>query len=217
MHATSKPLAALWVALGAYVYTHCREKGGDLGDLPLPTVPVFALLCVYMAIKVLGPLVYEQDPIQVTWNFLLTFFNQEKGRQIKVDNWIDEYTDMHDDSKASTEMRNKDYATMVNSYYELATLFYEWGWGTSFHFAYRRKGESFGESIRRHEYYLAGRLGLRSGEKVLDCGCGVGGPYRNIAQFTGCDVTGITINEYQVSRAPFVACVVPYQVPLPLN
>ena len=29
-------------------------------------------------------------------------------------------------------------ATMVNAYYELATSFYEWGWGQSFHFAQRK-------------------------------------------------------------------------------
>ncbi|CAM9924935.1 unnamed protein product, partial [Choristocarpus tenellus] len=58
--------------------------------------------------------------------------------------------------------------------------------------------QSFRE--QRHEYYLAGRLGLSKGEKVLDCGCGIGGPYRNIARFTNADVTGITINEYQVKR-----------------
>ena len=52
--------------------------------------------------------------------------------------------------------------------------------------------------IQRHEYYLAGRLGVKRGDKVLDCGCGIGGPYRNIARFTGADITGITINEYQV-------------------
>ena len=51
---------------------------------------------------------------------------------------------------------------------------------------------------QRHEYYLAGRLGLKKGSKVLDWGCGIGGPYRNIARFTGADITGITINEYQV-------------------
>eukprot|EP00612_Vaucheria_litorea_P001309 CAMPEP_0171456974 /NCGR_PEP_ID=MMETSP0945-20130129/3244_1 /TAXON_ID=109269 /ORGANISM="Vaucheria litorea, Strain CCMP2940" /LENGTH=299 /DNA_ID=CAMNT_0011982501 /DNA_START=414 /DNA_END=1313 /DNA_ORIENTATION=- len=90
---------------------------------------------------------------------------------------------------------------MVNAYYELATQFYEWGWGSSFHFAYRLPCESFSESIRRHEYYLAGRLGVNPNEKVLDVGCGIGGPYRNIARFTGANITGITINQYQVQRA----------------
>ena len=56
------------------------------------------------------------------------------------------------------------YQTLVNSYYELATLFYEWGWGQSFHFAYQLLGEKFQEAIRRHEYYLAGRLGVSAGE-----------------------------------------------------
>lgn len=51
---------------------------------------------------------------------------------------------------------------------------------------------------QRHEYYLGGRLEVKPGAKVLDCGCGIGGPYRNIAKFTGADITGITINEYQV-------------------
>lgn len=36
--------------------------------------------------------------------------------------------------------------------------------------------------------------------QVLDVGCGIGGPYRNIARFTGWDVTGITLNQYQVRR-----------------
>lgn len=48
----------------------------------------------------------------------------------------------------SVEEREGSYAKLVNAYYELATLFYEWGWGASFHFAYRLRGESFAESIR---------------------------------------------------------------------
>ena len=37
------------------------------------------------------------------------------------------------------------------------------GWGTSFHFAHRYKHETHNESIRRHEHYLALRLGLKPG------------------------------------------------------
>jgi len=36
-------------------------------------------------------------------------------------------------------------------------------------------------------------------DKVLDVGCGVGGPMRNISQFTSANVTGVTINEFQVN------------------
>jgi len=52
----------------------------------------------------------------------------------------------------------------------------------------------------RHEYYLAGRLGVKKGDRVLDCGCGVAGPARNIAQFTGADIKAVTINQFQVNR-----------------
>jgi len=88
----------------------------------------------------------------------------------------------------------------VNQYYNLATDFYEWGWGSSFHFAIQRRGEHFETAISRHEHYLALRLGLKEDWKVLDVGCGVGGPARNIARLAGCEVTGLNNNAYQVAR-----------------
>mmetsp|Transcript_35880 Transcript_35880/g.44513 ORF Transcript_35880/g.44513 Transcript_35880/m.44513 type:complete len:322 (-) Transcript_35880:759-1724(-) len=98
----------------------------------------------------------------------------------------------------SIDGRKKDYENMVSSFYDLVTDFYEYGWGDSFHFAPRFKGESFKESILRAEYFLAMKLQLSQGQKVLDVGCGVGGPMRNIARFSKVDVTGVTINEYQI-------------------
>lgn len=41
--------------------------------------------------------------------------------------------------------------------------------------------------------------------KVLDVGCGVGGPAREIAKFTGCHVTGLNNNDYQIDRAAYYA------------
>eukprot|EP00814_Leptocylindrus_danicus_P013893 CAMPEP_0116018034 /NCGR_PEP_ID=MMETSP0321-20121206/8407_1 /TAXON_ID=163516 /ORGANISM="Leptocylindrus danicus var. danicus, Strain B650" /LENGTH=404 /DNA_ID=CAMNT_0003488349 /DNA_START=61 /DNA_END=1275 /DNA_ORIENTATION=+ len=98
----------------------------------------------------------------------------------------------------SIKTREKEYKTMVDSFYNLVTDFYEWGWGQSFHFAPRYVGETFFESIKRAEYFLAASAGFGKGDKVLDVGCGVGGPLRNIAQFTYASITGVTINEYQV-------------------
>jgi sterol 24-C-methyltransferase len=119
-----------------------------------------------------------------------TFANQEGKREIKVDNFIDEYNKIQSDDKTSLESRNASYATLVNAYYELATLFYEWGWGQSFHFAYQLPGENFKSAIARHEYYVAGKLGVKAGDVVLDCGCGIGGPMRNIVKFTKASITG---------------------------
>merc|ERR1711998_649663 len=113
---------------------------------------------------------------------------------------IDSYNKLQDDSKTNTEGREQSYAELVNSYYDLATEFYEWGWGTSFHFATRFRDETFRQSILRHEYYLAGKLGVNKGGHILDCGCGVGGPARNIHRFTQAKVTALTLNQFQVDR-----------------
>jgi len=101
-------------------------------------------------------------------------------------------------SEESVEIRKKKYADMVNHFYNLVTDFYEYGWGQSFHFGPRFHNETFMESIKRAEYHLCSRLGMKPGMKVLDVGCGVGGPMRNMAVFSGSSIEGITINHYQV-------------------
>jgi len=141
---------------------------------------------------------YGTNPLGRSLTLFAGFAKQEETRKINVNDMIDGYDALHGGDAA--DERNQDYTTLVNSYYELATLFYEWGWGQSFHFAYQLPGETFTSAIARHEYYLAGRLGVKQGDKVLDVGCGVGGPMRNIARFTRANVTGVTLNEYQVMR-----------------
>mmetsp|Transcript_98264 Transcript_98264/g.204949 ORF Transcript_98264/g.204949 Transcript_98264/m.204949 type:complete len:806 (-) Transcript_98264:387-2804(-) len=84
--------------------------------------------------------------------------------------------------------------------YEVATNMAECCWGTSFHFASRHNGESFLQSILRHQYLLASRLACHPKSRILDCGCGVGGPARNIARFTGSQVVGVTSNRFQAER-----------------
>eukprot|EP01147_Barroeca_monosierra_P006918 gene6918-9552_t len=105
------------------------------------------------------------------------------------------------DNAKKQEARKHNYSFIVDTYYNIVTAFYEYGWGQSFHFAPRYHGESFRESMYRHEHYLSSKLGLKQGIKCLDMGCGVGGPMRTIAHFSGAKITGITINQYQVDRA----------------
>ncbi|KAK2982551.1 hypothetical protein RJ640_008174, partial [Escallonia rubra] len=102
------------------------------------------------------------------------------------------------------EERKANYTDMVNKYYDLVTSFYEYGWGESFHMAPRWKGESTRESIKRHEHFIALHLGLKPGDKVLDVGCGIGGPLREISPFSSTFVTGLNNNEYQISRGKFL-------------
>jgi sterol 24-C-methyltransferase len=164
-------------------------------------VGVILFVISFQVLRLVYNATFQEDPLKRTSELMGKFGVQEQKRNINVNDFIDGYNDLHDDDKTSGHERNSAYSTLVNAYYELATLFYEWGWGHSFHFAYKRKGESFDQSIKRHEYYLAGKLGVNKGDKVLDVGCGIGGPYRNIAPFLQAHVTGVTLNEYQVNRA----------------
>ena len=116
----------------------------------------------------------------------------------EVKSTVDGYTQIHD---AGLERRKEHYRSFVNRYYDLATDFYEFGWGQSFHFAPRRRGESFKASLIRHQHFLAERLSLKPGMQVLDVGCGVGGPMGNLARHFGASFVGINNNAYQIGRA----------------
>ncbi|KAL7234341.1 hypothetical protein ACSBR1_017857 [Camellia fascicularis] len=113
---------------------------------------------------------------------------------------VQRYEQYHGYYGGEEKERKANYTDMVNKYYDLVTSFYEYGWGESFHFAPRWKGESLKESIKRHEHFLALQLGLKAGQKVLDVGCGIGGPLREIAPFSMTSVTGLNNNEYQIAR-----------------
>jgi sterol 24-C-methyltransferase len=73
----------------------------------------------------------------------------------EVGSAFSEYADLYDEKKGgSVEARKNNYTTMVNHFYDLATDFYEFGWGHSFHFATRHKWESFESSIARHGIHV---------------------------------------------------------------
>ncbi|XP_020697462.1 cycloartenol-C-24-methyltransferase 1-like [Dendrobium catenatum] len=123
-----------------------------------------------------------------------------KIKKEEVESAVETYEKYHVQFGGDEETRKTNYSDMVNKYYDLATSFYEFGWGESFHFASRWKGESLKESIKRHEHFLALQLGLKSGMKVLDVGCGIGGPLREISRFSLVSITGLNNNEYQITR-----------------
>ena len=103
--------------------------------------------------------------------------------------------------RGGRDERKTHYREFLKEYYDLATDLYEYGWGRSFHFAGRRKGESFAAALARSEHYLALRLGLEPGMVVADLGCGIGGPMREIARFSGAKIVGINSSGYQIRRA----------------
>lgn len=114
-----------------------------------------------------------------------------------------ERLERHYDPKtgAGAVARKASYKDLADNYYDLATDFYEYGWGRSFHFAPRAPQESFHASIARHQHFIAHMLGLRPGMRVADLGCGLGGPLREIARFSGAEILGVNINAYQIEKA----------------
>ncbi|KAK3656827.1 Delta(24)-sterol C-methyltransferase [Elasticomyces elasticus] len=107
---------------------------------------------------------------------------------------VDEYFKHWDNKASATETeetrkaRRDEYATLTRHYYNLATDLYD-------------KGEPFRQALARHEHYLALKMNLQEDMKVLDVGCGVGGPAREIVKFSGVNVVGLNNNDYQIERA----------------
>ncbi len=90
---------------------------------------------------------------------------------------------------------------ITEKYYDLVTDFFEYGWGKSFHFAPQTKTESTREAMLRYELKMAEALKLKPGMKVLDIGCGIAGPMKNIAEKSGATIVGLNINSYQIKKA----------------
>lgn len=111
---------------------------------------------------------------------------------------VEQYIQSQD---ADLRGRQEHYRALVGKYYDLATDFYEFGWGTSFHFAPRRRGENLKASLLRHQHSLAAELSLQPAMTLLDAGCGVGGPAGTFARHYGVEVVGINLSAYQVERA----------------
>ncbi|KAH9941157.1 delta-sterol C-methyltransferase [Epithele typhae] len=109
--------------------------------------------------------------------------------------------DLATEKGQDTDNRLANYTDVINGYYDGATGLYEYGWGTSFHFSRYYKGESFYQALARHEHFLAFKMGLKPGMRVLDVGCGIGGPAREIAQFVDVNIVGLNNNDFQVGRA----------------
>ena len=105
------------------------------------------------------------------------------------------------ESAAPLAQKLKNFREITTLYYDVSTPFYLQMWGDALHFAPRHGDESWLESMRRHEHYLALRLGLRPGDAVLDVGCGIGGPARSVARFSGAAVTGLNISALQCGLA----------------
>lgn len=97
--------------------------------------------------------------------------------------------------------RVENYKQMVQAYYDQVTDAYRKDWGDSFHFCVFSGSETLLEAMLALEHFIADEGGFKPGMKVLDVGCGVGGPALNIAKYSGAHITGVNIHEGQLEIA----------------
>ena len=97
--------------------------------------------------------------------------------------------------------RTTHYQGMVRTYFNRVTDTYRSKWGDSFHFALFKGSETLHEALRATECWIADEGGFRAGIRLLDIGCGVGGPALTIAAHSDAHVTGVSLVEKQVAIA----------------
>ena len=91
------------------------------------------------------------------------------SRQKNLSDAANNYLQYYGESKLGDDDKPKaaDCQEVTVAYYDIATDFFEYGWGEGFHFATINKGESREHAFARHEYKLALKLGLKKGATVL--------------------------------------------------
>jgi tocopherol O-methyltransferase len=96
----------------------------------------------------------------------------------------------------------------VERYYDTTLDLYERMWGEHVHHGYWNPGESpAADGADRHEatdrlvHKLAEFAAVPAGARVLDVGCGIGGPALYLAGDRGCTVQGVTLSAAQAARA----------------
>jgi SAM-dependent methyltransferase len=105
-----------------------------------------------------------------------------------------------DDAINDPAARASRYSDLIKAYCDRVTD-QHFSFGESFHFALFSGDEPLAEAMIATERMIAEEGGFRAGERVLDVGCGVGGPALTIAEASGAHVTGINIVEHQVELA----------------
>lgn len=85
----------------------------------------------------------------------------------------------------------------IRSHYQLGTLFYRLLWGPHIHHGLWHGDESVSQAQLQLTMALADLAEIKSGEDVLDVGCGMGGSSIWLAKTKQCHVTGITLSPVQ--------------------
>jgi tocopherol O-methyltransferase len=103
-------------------------------------------------------------------------------------------------------MQPTEYHQKIIQYYKDTENAYKDSWdlnnSLAIHYGYwDKKVKSFSQSLLRMNEIMMEAADIKSTDKVLDAGCGVGGSSIFMASVLGCKVTGITLSERQAQQA----------------
>ena len=103
--------------------------------------------------------------------------------------------------KAGPDSNAYDHTETVNDYYSLCSELMQFGWNESLHFAPLTPEETLEEAIVNHQRLMIERLELHEEMRIVDIGCGVGGPMRRVARESGATVVCLNNNKQQLDEA----------------
>jgi cyclopropane fatty-acyl-phospholipid synthase-like methyltransferase len=91
----------------------------------------------------------------------------------------------------------------VAKYYDRQQIFYSYLWSRSaLHYGFWFEGtRTLAEALANTDRFVAAALDIKSNDRVLDAGCGVGGTSLYIAETTTASVEGITLSNVQLRIA----------------
>ena len=95
-------------------------------------------------------------------------------------------------------------ASAISHHYDVSNTFYEWVLGPSMAYTcavYPNADASLEEAQTYKHDLIAKKLGLRSGMRLLDVGCGWGGMVRHAAREYGVKALGVTLSAQQAAWA----------------
>lgn len=102
------------------------------------------------------------------------------------------------------------YHKNIVDYYTATENAYKDSWdldnSLAIHYGYwDEKVKNFPQSLLRMNEVMMDAAGIKSLDKVLDAGCGVGGSSIFLAENVGCSVMGISLSERQINKAKELA------------